>query len=192
MTDLNTLMDAIVIGAGAGKVDPPAGMMPEAALLRRLALASVQRRAGYIPQTVKLRPPAEPPPPETLPPCSENAMTWLDRINTSFYAQLIPEWCLIIAKRGKRLPHRYLARVLNMANRHPDFAPYFFLVLGERGKWMVSGSGGYKPLKAALEQAQLSNLPPLETPELPEQYQAATLKYLTDLRQQMLEDLRHE
>ncbi len=185
MTDWNALIDAVIIGTGASRLDTPAGMTPESALLRRLALAGAQRRAGYIAQTAKPRQPAETPPPETLPACSENELSWLTVVNTGHLSALIPDWCLIIAGKGKRVPHRSLPYVLNIARSYRDSAPYIAQVIGERGKWLVARSDGYEALKAALALPEL----PTARPVLPPDMEVTVQRYLDEYREQMLQGL---
>lgn len=185
MTDWNALMDAAIIGTRGSKLETPSGMTPEAALLRRLALASAQRRAGYVAGTAKPRAAIEPPPPEVLPVCSEQELTWLTIINTAHLSPLIPEWCLLIVQRGKRVPHRMLPYVLKIAANHRETAPYIAQVIGERGKWMVDRSDGHNTLKAALALPALPTAPP----DLPLDSRGVVLQYLDDQREQMLKDL---
>jgi hypothetical protein len=114
-------------------------------------------------------------------------MDWLKKLERTSYAhELIRDWCLLIVKRQKRVPHAALPYVLNLASNQQKWIPYLLPLVGERGHWLIDRTESY----AALRQPELwsgemtLDLKPAEIAE--------DNKILITLRSQMMEGLAHE
>jgi hypothetical protein len=182
------LIDDLIMGTQGSPApsDEFAGLTPEAALLKRLALAGTARRAGFVAAAVKKIPDSDPAPPEMLRPCSRIAVEWLKHAvhMEKSCRTFAPIWFMTIAAKRKRVPHNTLPYILGLAARHDDLAPYIVPVLGERGRWIVERSESY----ASLKQAELweREQTPLAVPEIPK------YPHWIEFHEQMMEGLAHE
>lgn len=189
MTQWQPLVNTLLLGTqnAPDAVEAAAGESPEQALLRQVALASVYRHAGYVPRTVK-PPQINAAPPETQPACSAEALRWMHRLNEHYTSrQLMPDWFLLIANRGKRLPHSELPYLLNMAAQTPNWMAYLWPILGERGRWMITHTWGEKQTRTrGLWEAAAAEID-LKPAEIEEKRTE-----LLELRKEMMEGLANE
>jgi hypothetical protein len=183
------LLDQVLLGTQGAP--PPsgefAGQPSEAALLKALALAGAARRAGYIAQTSSTSPEIDPAPPETQPACSQLALDWFQQVAEHAYTRvLVRDWALLLIRRGKRLPHPALPRLLAFCTRNSDYVPYIVPLLGERGRWVIMRSDGFVKLRQTELWSEDTHklLKPSEI--------ESTNPMLFDLRKQLLEALAHE
>lgn len=177
---------------GARGMDAPdgdyAGCTAEQALLKRLALAGAARRAGFVASTVKKLPEADPAPPETQPTCSMRAVDMLFRFSQAGFLgePLVCEWFLIIARKGKRVPHSALPQLFALSEQIGHLAPFFVHVLGARGRWLLAPTKSFLTLQRALEHP--IPLDQLQIPEIPN----ALKQQYPELRQRLVEGLANE
>lgn len=188
------LMDDLIMGTqgSPAPTDEFAGLTPEAALLKRLALATAARRAGYVAAAVKKMPDADiqPAPPETLRACSRFAVGWLRRGNLIDRSHKVftPIWLLTIAAKHKRVPHPALPYVMGLTARNPELAPYIVPVIGERGRWLLERADSHSSSYAPLKQTELweAKQATLATPEVPKH------QNWIEFYEHMMEGLAHE
>ncbi len=189
MTNWAELIDQVMLGTRGAPMPSGEweGNTPEQALLKQFALVGTARRAGLVTQAVRTMPTIDPAPPENRPACSSLALEWLKKLErTSYTHELIRDWCLFIARRQKRVPHTALPYVLNIATTQSQWTPYFMLLVGERGRWLIDRNEAY----AALRQSELwsdeaaLDLKPAEIVE--------DNKILLEFRSHMMEGLLHE
>jgi hypothetical protein len=114
---------------------------PEHMLLAAAVVSAAYRRAGYIPPTAAASLDA-PAPEETLPACKPRTAHFLRvMLETRQYADLLPEWLEIVARKGKRVPHPYLPWLFEVASQQKKDARLVALVanaMGERGRWLAT------------------------------------------------------
>jgi hypothetical protein len=160
---------------------------PEQALMKQLALGGQTRRAGFVAKSVKTMPVIDPAPPETQPACSQKAMDWLFLVaNNGSTRELAFDWFILIQGRGKRVPLKSLATVLDFSNRHPTWVPYIAPVIGARGRWLVEKTNVYPNL----QQENLwrkTGRPELRPTEINSNYTK-----ILELHTQMMEELARE
>ncbi|MDZ4764802.1 MAG: DUF5691 domain-containing protein [Chloroflexota bacterium] len=148
---------------------------PSHRLLIAAAVAGTHRRAGIILPTSAAG--ASPFPAsvdlarETRPACSTRTMidlNWL--VNESLkHKPLILEALTLLARKGKRIPHPYLPKLLDLAavNRNVDrWLAVVVNVMGERGKWLVTVNKAWSFLHdEAIWALPVPDDPPVVTPE---------------------------
>jgi hypothetical protein len=149
MTTWETLLTAALLGTERRipqiPPDAPASLHQlemrdaEHLLLSAAGVMAVYRRAGYMPH-IDTRALPEPAREEALAPCSTRAVSRLIRLLThpQKYRLLIGEWLMVVARKGKRIPHYFLPDVMQQAKRDNALLPLIIPVLGERGKWLAA------------------------------------------------------
>jgi hypothetical protein len=181
-----------LVGGTQGTAIAPDGLSAETALLHQLSLADVARRAGYVLEKVELPTMPPPAPDEILPACSQRAMeclTDLSRERGSIIVVMM-EWFIIVASKGKRLPHSHLSYYLSFCKGDSHWIPYVAPVIGERGRWIVKNSTTYIAMKAYLKKLELwegKDLPLVEAPPI-----TPEIAYLEKFRAQLLEVMKDE
>jgi hypothetical protein len=121
---------------------------PEAALLNAIAVASVYRRAGVVPET-QLNAQVDIAPPEILPVASPQALLHLRNMlrTPSFTGMLLQEWLDIISAKGKRVAAAYLPQLFDQAINQRDNQHLVAAVkncMGERGHWLAAQNTKWK------------------------------------------------
>jgi hypothetical protein len=148
-TTWDSLLAAALLGTERRKPEiPPDAPAPlnqlptddaEHRLLTAAGMMSVYRRAGYTPAEDS-RTLDAPAPEETLPPCSFRAASRLLHLLAYPDANrlLIGEWLYIVARLHKRIPHIFLADVMQTVKRDKALMPMLVPVMGERGVWLAA------------------------------------------------------
>lgn len=145
-------------------------------LLLAASVAGTYRRAGIVPPVVdkqpsELFPYPRDPAVETRPACGVPMMV---NLNTVFqeplkYKPLILEALILIGRKGRRIPHPYLPRLLDLAavNRNDErWLAAIVNVMGERGKWLTTINKAWSFLdKPELWSLSIPDDPPVVTPE---------------------------
>jgi hypothetical protein len=149
MTTWETLLTTALLGTErrAVQISPDAPVPlhqletndAEHLLLAAAGMMAVYRRAGYTAQTDSRALP-EPATDETLAACSIRAANRLLRLlaQPHKYRLLSGEWLMVVAHKGKRIPHHCLPGVIQQATRDNALLPLVIPVLGERGKWLAA------------------------------------------------------
>lgn len=105
------------------------------ALLDRLAVHALARRAGFRPQALKEAP--APSPAETLAPCPPAAAALLAQILAGS-DELLPEWLALAAAAGLHAPPERLPALLERAARDSPLRASVAAVCGRRGAWLAA------------------------------------------------------
>lgn len=108
----------------------------EQKLLRACALLTTYRRAGYRAAVAEetLYPPVEA---EPLPMIRQEAALDLLVMLRGQHQELLPEWCLLVAEQGKRIPEECLAELLDFGRTHVELRSALLPLLGKRGRWLA-------------------------------------------------------
>jgi hypothetical protein len=166
---------ARALAAGTG--DLPARVLAAA------AAAGVHRRAGVMLPVGMPDAPIDPDTSvETLPACSARTILnlyWLFTQQVK-HKPLILEALILIARKGKRIPHPYLPTLLDLAavNRKDErWLAVVARVMGERGKWLATAHKAWN----FLDEPMLWDRPiPDDPPTMTREQEAWALKYLED------------
>lgn len=134
------LVSAALVGTARRPL--PGEPEAEAALLDRAALTAARRRAGRRPDRLDgdVAPPAGP---DRLPEVPPDVVTTLAVLLAGQVrvpggtAPLVQEWLARCAAAGRRLPHRYLAEVLALAEARPVLRADVAVIADERGRWLA-------------------------------------------------------
>jgi len=153
VTDLqNSLLAAALLGTenGMPEVSPDAPAIvkaladrgPEQVLLGAWAVTALERLAGYRP-LVRTEPLPATAPAETLPVCSAKVTPFLEVMlnNPQQYGVFLAESLRVLARKGRRAPHRVLPMLLDtLVRRKSETAVVQLIsrVVGERGRWMAA------------------------------------------------------
>lgn len=145
-------------------------------LLLAASVAGTYRRAGVVPPLVDSSPEELFPYPrdakaETRPACTVHMMVNLNQVvqEPLKYKSLILESLILIGRTGRRIPHPYLPRLLDLAavNRNDErWLAAVVNVIGERGKWLTTINKAWSFLDSPeLWSLPIPDDPPIVTPE---------------------------
>lgn len=156
MNTWNDIVNAAMIGTGKKPVAPDtfypdvnALLQDEQAadnetlFLRGLALSSVFRRSGYVPESFVT---AEfwNCPPDTIPECSDRASVLLQTLLNDKANTLVHFWLERCIAHGARVPSRVLYDLLNLGAQHPEMQPALIAAGGNTAHWLAAFSPGWK------------------------------------------------
>ncbi|RTQ45593.1 hypothetical protein EJV47_24170 [Hymenobacter gummosus] len=120
----------------------------EAQLLHAAGALGLMRKAGYLAPTVTAAAPA-PAGPETLPALGKTGTDALRQLLDGQYPELLPGYLQALARHGRRVPHRLLVALLELAATRPELREPAAAVLGTRGAWLAALNPAWTALLAA-------------------------------------------
>lgn len=127
---------------------------PEEALLDRLALGALQRRAGFRPLRLDHVEIGAPAPPDRRPEASADAVNILRLLVDGGVSvpggvdPLIEYWLRRADRSGWRVPHALIAAVAARGERAAHLRPTIAAVVDERGRWLAAALGRWTWLAA--------------------------------------------
>lgn len=122
------LKRAGVVGTGDSK-----------AVLRDMAVYSLQHRAGYVPkilpESAYLRQIYDDRP---VTPGASTSQLYRILLGDFQFASCLPEWCLLVAENGMRMPGELIPSMLNSNLVFPDWRGLVLLGMGSYARWIVA------------------------------------------------------
>jgi hypothetical protein len=140
---LGTERQAPVVAAGDDELSQLLGGLDgerERALLGAAAAITLYERAGLLPGTGTVEPPA-PCPTETMPRPRDEVVRRLDELLYNRHRELLEEWLQLAVQKGVRAPEELLPRLMDAAHGNVQIRPLMARVIGQRGHWL----GGLNP-----------------------------------------------
>jgi Family of unknown function (DUF5691) len=143
------LVDAAVLGARraalpglapvlAGLADQTEDERDGTGLLRRAAVASRARRAGYVAAEAADRPAPAPAPADDRPAVSLAARQRLGELLAAGRSELVTEWVRLLGRSGRRPPEALLPALLTSASGNEQLRLALAGVLGPAGAWLAT------------------------------------------------------
>ncbi len=119
-----------VIGTGTGDAH---------AMLREVAIHSLQHTAGYLPgilpESAYLRQVNDERP---ITPGASTSQLYRMLLGDFQFASCLPEWCLLVAKNGMRMPGELIPSMLNSDLIFPDWRGLVLLAMGSYARWIAA------------------------------------------------------
>lgn len=115
---------------------------PEQRLLSHTALIAAYARAGRKPAPAGDAPPAAAP--DALPECSARAADLLEQVMAERAKGLVAEWLATAAKAKRRVPHRLLPDLLELARRDKSLREIVAALVDERGRWLIAQNADWQ------------------------------------------------
>ncbi|MBW4520610.1 MAG: hypothetical protein KME16_13015 [Scytolyngbya sp. HA4215-MV1] len=124
-----------------------AHLSSEATLLTAAAALALHKHAGWLPPQLPV--PAPIPhetgePYDDLPRCSPRAARLLQQMLQGQHAVVLPEWLILAAQRGQRVPELELPELLDLGKQRRDLRAKILWVLGQRGRWLAAQNPEWK------------------------------------------------
>ncbi|MEM9952215.1 MAG: hypothetical protein AAF846_11470 [Chloroflexota bacterium] len=108
-------------------------------LLQRIAIESLQEVAGYTPPTlpdsVYLRHVTDERP---VTPSRSTSQLYRMLLGDFQFGRCLPEWCLLVAERGMRIPSELIPAMLNSRELYVDWRDVALLAMGSYARWIVA------------------------------------------------------
>lgn len=114
----------------------------ESNLLGSAATASLYQQIGTLPPVNNLLLPNKAPREEKSR-CSEAAASYLAKMLSGEYPQVLPEWLKTLEKLNQRVPEELLPNLLEYSQKH-GFQNLIKPVLGERGHWLATQNSNWE------------------------------------------------
>ncbi|MEO1289899.1 MAG: hypothetical protein AAFV93_19255 [Chloroflexota bacterium] len=108
-------------------------------LLQRIAIESLQEVAGYTPPTlpdsVYMRHVTDERP---VTPSRSTSQLYRMLLGDFQFGRCLPEWCLLVAEQGMRIPSELIPAMLNSRELYVDWRDVALLVMGSYARWIVA------------------------------------------------------
>ena len=95
------------------------------------------QKAGKLPPKTK-QPQLKPCEQDDLPCCTQLAGQHLSMMLAGKYADVLPEWLRVASKLEKRVPFKYLPKLLTLGKKKKELRTLMLPVLGKRGLWLAA------------------------------------------------------
>ncbi|UOQ51712.1 DUF5691 domain-containing protein [Hymenobacter cellulosivorans] len=120
-------------------------------LLTAAALALVRKAGRPLPVPTERLVQGEPAPAELLPALGGQAQEHLELLLEARFSHLLPNYLQQMARHDRRVPHRLLVPLLELARTQAQLGPLLNPVIGERGRWLAGLNPAWSLLSAAAE-----------------------------------------
>lgn len=133
----------------------PPDASAEARVLHAAGTLGLLRKAGYRAPVATADAPA-PAGPEIRPALGKTGTDALRQLLDGQYRDLLPDYLRELARHGRRVPHRLLVPLLELAATRPELREPTAAVLGTRGAWLAAQNPAWTALLAAAAADQAS------------------------------------
>jgi Family of unknown function (DUF5691) len=108
--------------------------------LSAAAAIALYHQAGRIPQIPDIEEISPALPESAAAICGEfqHESFLMQRLLSSDFLEVLPEWCAALVAAGKRVPPESLPQWLELGRKHPQLQPTIATILGHRGRWLAA------------------------------------------------------